>query len=50
MQPKEKARQLKVEAMQQKVKKSYDQEGGSFVGGELSYLIEAKNPNLPYGS
>ena len=47
MQPKEKARQLKVEAMQQEEKKkNYDQEGGSFVGGELSYLIEGKNPNF----
>ena len=44
MQQKEKARQLKVEAMQQKVKKSYDQEGGSFVGGELSYLKKSKEP------
>ena len=51
MQPKEKARQLKVEAMQQEEKKkSYDQGGGSFVGGEVSYLMEAKSPNLPYGS
>ena len=42
MQPKEKARQLKVEAMQQKVKKSYDQEGGSLLGrgGLLSYRSE----------
>ena len=42
MQQKEKAKQLKIEAMQQKVKKSYDQEGGSFVGGRalLSYGSE----------
>ena len=46
MQQKEKAKQLKIEAMQQKVKKSYDQEGGSLVGRGLSYLIERKNPNF----
>ena len=46
MQQKEKAKQLKIEAMQQKVKKSYDQEGGSFFwGGEISYLRK-KNPNF----
>ena len=42
MQQKEKARQLKGEAMQQKVKKNYDQEGGSLVGrgALLSYREE----------
>ena len=43
MQQKEKAKQLKIEAMQQKVKKSYDQGGGSFFCGRgdlLSYRRE----------